>query len=123
MITKEELNQLVALTKAASPIEDKIGRHITKALKAICEIYGGKLHWWDYYADGIEEGGAGGSLNANDDIINIYVEIKPPLEEEPLVCGDNICCNFPVEFLFKSIDEIKEIVSQEKLKNAMDLLV
>jgi hypothetical protein len=92
--------------------QSEIETHIHKSLEIICEIYGGKLDWWQYPSYDCER--CDGEMSPGGSSINIYVRCNPGLDEEPLYDGDSLTCNFPTEFLFISLDEIRELVSASK---------
>jgi hypothetical protein len=112
MITKEKWDAFLDLRSKLGSAQGEIEAHIQKSLEIICEIYGGKLDWWQYPSYDCER--CDGEINLTGSSIDIYVGCDPGLDEEPLYDGDSITCNFPIGFLFISLDEIRELVSSSK---------
>ncbi|KKM65523.1 hypothetical protein LCGC14_1490420 [marine sediment metagenome] len=114
MITQKELDTLKELQSQAGTISGKISDHIHKALEIICEVYGGELDWWDY-ADYCEECECGGEMSLSGGSISINVVPIKPLTLDGCV-WPSVLEEFPIEFLFKTLDEIRKLVSASKAK-------
>jgi len=113
MITKAEWQALLDGNK----IQAKIEEHITKCLQEIFTIYGGEHGTW--YYPGAEEGGMG-EMRIGFGSISITTECKKDVEIEPEY-EDNqysgyLLSEFPVHFLFLSVDDVRTKVSNYKVK-------
>lgn len=117
MITEKEYKRVQELRMLAYKIEDKIELHIHKALQVICKIYGGKLAWFDY--PGERGADTGGLLGLGAETILIYTEHEKLLEEEPLYNEKFLLSEFPVEFLFLNLKEIKKLVIAERKEQSL----
>ena len=112
MITKEKWDALIKYNKTKSEIED----YMNEVIKSICLIYDGELNWWCHY--GAAEGQVGEIQNSGD---SLNIEVKCSNIESELYYEDDdykgyLFCEFPVHFLFLSLNEIQKRVKANKKK-------
>jgi hypothetical protein len=104
MITKEEWGAFKELRSKLGSSQGKIEAHMHKVLEMICEVYDGKLDWWQYPSYDCDR--CDGEMSINGDSIDISVSHS--------AIGDYYFEEFPLEYLFKSVDDIRKIVVKEK---------
>lgn len=113
MISKEEWKVFVD----RGEIQERIEKHITSVLTELFVLYGGKLSTW--YYPGAEEGGMG-EMRFNEESISIETEtasghdITGEIEYRDEKYYGAITCDFPIHFLFMSVEDIKKKVSKYK---------
>lgn len=109
MITKKEWDKFQDLEKELAEITDKITDHITEVLHMLFEVYGSKLDYW-HFEDAPE--GDVGTMQVFGGTIGPIV--SHPIQEK-IVYKDNYpATDFPVEFLFMSVDEIKKEITRDR---------